>query len=88
VERGTFTATAIFRIVRPSAPRLRIWATWVSARIKSSPDGFQPAVDTTVPVETATREPVRRLQFRLAALPGPLPEMLRAVAGTQGLALS
>jgi hypothetical protein len=43
---------------------------------QGSPEGVQRAVDTTVPVETATTEPVRRLTFRLAALPRPLPEFL------------
>jgi hypothetical protein len=52
-------------------------ATRTLARgFKWNPEGIQAVADTTVPVETATREPVRRLEFRLAALPGPLPEVL------------
>jgi nitrate/TMAO reductase-like tetraheme cytochrome c subunit len=43
---------------------------------QSRPGTVQAGRDTTVPVETDTTEPVRRFRFRLAAFPGPLPEVL------------
>jgi hypothetical protein len=52
-------------------------ATRTLARsFQSRPDGVQAGRDTTIPVETATTEPVRRFKFRLDGFPGPLPGVL------------
>lgn len=57
------------RLCRDEACAAPLATRYLSRHFRGSVEGVRPGKDTTVPVETATTAPVRRLEFPLARLP-------------------
>ncbi len=64
------------RLCRDEACAAPLATRFLSRGFEWTPDGVRATGDTTVPVETATSAPVRRLEFPRSRLPQPVPEVL------------
>jgi hypothetical protein len=64
------------RLCRDEACAAPLATRYLSRHFQGTAEGVRPGKDTTVPVETATTAPVRRLEFPLARLPQPVPGVL------------
>jgi hypothetical protein len=64
------------RLCRDEGCTAPLATRYLSRTFEWTPEAVRATGDTTVPVETATTAPVRRLEFPWARLPQPVPEVL------------